>query len=200
MMERGQWTEEQERLAGRACFEMARTVANFDLAEAADYARDRRRTGLFRIEGPAAPASYRMAYRLLGFRNAERLAGALRGRAREARGMSRVPFSCLSPGLVHGILLWIAFAVVLAGAVVVFRFVFYRRFPCGTIRGRIRSTIFRERRRRSAEVPVGPDGFAWYWKRRTNTTPSFSKSGSRAQSGTRADGGVNLGWRCAAEP
>jgi Glycosyl transferase family 2 len=85
LQERGQWTAEQDRLAGRACFEMARTVANFDLAEAAAYARGRRRTGLFRLEGPAAPLSYRMAYRFLGFNNAERLARALRSDVKETK-------------------------------------------------------------------------------------------------------------------
>ncbi len=80
MEERGTWTSKHQRLAGRACFEMSRTVAHFDLAEAAAYAKERRSLGLFCVEGPAAPASYRTAFQILGFLNAERLARAVRHR------------------------------------------------------------------------------------------------------------------------
>lgn len=72
--ERGSWTRAHDALAGQSCFEMARTLAATDLQLAADYARDRQQRGLFSPAGPAAPASYRAAWRLLGFRGAERLA------------------------------------------------------------------------------------------------------------------------------
>ena len=71
---RSAWTEEHRRTAGRACFEMARTIAKFDLAEAATYHRERCACGLLRLDGPAAPAGYRLAHRLLGFTAAEKLA------------------------------------------------------------------------------------------------------------------------------
>ena len=71
-------TEEDRLLAGQACFEMARTLAQQDLTRAAEYHRARKREGLFHPAGPAAPASYRAAYRVLGFSGAEKLAGALR--------------------------------------------------------------------------------------------------------------------------
>jgi glycosyltransferase involved in cell wall biosynthesis len=72
------WTPQQEALAGRACFEMARTLAKGDRREAVAYHRERRSAGLIHLSGPAAPASYRAIYRLLGFRGAEQLASALR--------------------------------------------------------------------------------------------------------------------------
>lgn len=68
------WTAEHERIAGRACFEMARTVARHDLDEAVAYHAGRKERGLIRLEGPAAPRSYQLAYRTLGFAMAERLA------------------------------------------------------------------------------------------------------------------------------
>lgn len=71
---RGAWTETHRRTAGRACFEMARTIAKHDLAEAAAYHRERRARGLLQLDGPAAPAGYRLAHRLLGFTTAEKLA------------------------------------------------------------------------------------------------------------------------------
>ena len=75
---RGAWTEEHRRIAGRACFEMARTIAKYDLAEAAAYHRERCARGLLQLDGPAAPASYRLAHRLLGFTAAEKLAAIRR--------------------------------------------------------------------------------------------------------------------------
>jgi hypothetical protein len=75
---RGLWTEEHRRIAGRACFEMARTVAKYDLREGARYYRDRRDRQLVHLEGPAAPSSYRMAIHTIGFSGAELLARALR--------------------------------------------------------------------------------------------------------------------------
>ena len=75
---RGAWTEAHRRTAGRACFEMARTIAKYDLAEAAAYHRERCARGLLQLDGPAAPASYRLAHRLLGFTAAEKLAAIRR--------------------------------------------------------------------------------------------------------------------------
>lgn len=71
-----QWTEQHRRQAGRACFEMARTLAKYDLREAAAYHRQRRGAGMVFLSGPAAPLSYRLAYRGAGFRAAESLARA----------------------------------------------------------------------------------------------------------------------------
>jgi len=78
MEQRGLWSEEHRRIAGRACFEMARTVAKHDLREGARYYKERRNRQLLNIEGPAAPSSYRMALHALGFSGAELLARALR--------------------------------------------------------------------------------------------------------------------------
>lgn len=75
---RGAWTETHRRLAGQACFEMARTIAKYDLAEAAAYHHERRERGLLHLAGPAAPAGYRLAHRVLGFTAAEKLAAARR--------------------------------------------------------------------------------------------------------------------------
>ena len=78
MQEHGLWTKEHAHIAGRACFEMSRTLAKTDLATAAAYHRDRAEHGLFHVAGPAAPASYKIAHRLLGFTGAEKLAAARR--------------------------------------------------------------------------------------------------------------------------
>jgi hypothetical protein len=75
---RGKWTAVHRRIAGRACFEMARTLARDDLRKAADYHRDRASRGLIHLEGPAAPLAYRIAYRLAGFARAEQFALGLR--------------------------------------------------------------------------------------------------------------------------
>ena len=75
---RGAWTETHRRIAGQACFEMARTIAKYDLAEAAAYHRERCARGLLQLTGPAAPASYRLAHRVLGFTAAEKIAAARR--------------------------------------------------------------------------------------------------------------------------
>lgn len=84
MEQHGLWRETHRRLAGRACFEMARTLARDDLAEAAAYHRQRRSAGLLISAGPAAPLAYRVAYRVAGFQNAERLARALQPIRRRA--------------------------------------------------------------------------------------------------------------------
>jgi Glycosyl transferase family 2 len=73
----GRLTPEYQRLAGRSCFEMARTLANEDLALATCYYRERKREGLMQPEGPQAPWKYRLALRCLGFNSAERLAKLL---------------------------------------------------------------------------------------------------------------------------
>jgi hypothetical protein len=46
--------------------------------EAAQYCRDRKKQRLFRMEGPAAPATYRALYHLMGFSLTEKLARQLR--------------------------------------------------------------------------------------------------------------------------
>lgn len=79
------WLRHHDRLlpahlaaAGQACFEMARTWAKVDLGLAAAYSAQRRAAGLFLARGPAAPGSYRIMMRILGFSLAERLAASLR--------------------------------------------------------------------------------------------------------------------------
>jgi hypothetical protein len=72
------WTPEHRRVAGRACFEMARTLAKDDLARAAAYHRERAARGLMELAGPAAPLAYRVAYHAIGFTRAEKLAASRR--------------------------------------------------------------------------------------------------------------------------
>ncbi len=72
------WTETHRQTAGQAYLEMSRTFAKYDLAEAAEYHRAHRRKRQIVLHGPAAPLSYRLMYRLLGFTAAERIASALR--------------------------------------------------------------------------------------------------------------------------
>lgn len=67
-------TAHHERAAGRTCFEMARQLARYDLSRAVEYHAARRSEGFIALEGPAAPALYRLVYRTLGFAAAERLA------------------------------------------------------------------------------------------------------------------------------
>ena len=74
----GHWTETHRQLAGRACFEMARTLAKYDAAEAAAYHRERHARGLILPSGPAAPLRYRLIYHTLGFASAEKFAAATR--------------------------------------------------------------------------------------------------------------------------
>jgi glycosyltransferase involved in cell wall biosynthesis len=73
----GRWNPDYQRLAGRSCFEMARTLANEDLTLAIRYYRERKREGLMQPEGPQAPWKYRLALKCLGFSKAERLARSL---------------------------------------------------------------------------------------------------------------------------
>ena len=78
LQERGEWTPGHQRAAARACFEMARTLAQNGIDKAAAYHDERNAAGLIRVEGPAAPLFYRAAYRLVGFQKAERFAAKLR--------------------------------------------------------------------------------------------------------------------------
>jgi hypothetical protein len=78
LQQRGEWTETHRRIAGQACFEMARTLAKYDLDEAEAYHRERAGKQLWYLHGPAAPATYQIAYRTLGFSRAERIAAARR--------------------------------------------------------------------------------------------------------------------------
>jgi len=79
MSSRNLWTTTHAAVAGQAFFEMARSLAKYDLAKASAYHDDRRARGLLRLTGPAAPRFYLAAYRTFGFRAAEQIA-ALRRR------------------------------------------------------------------------------------------------------------------------
>jgi glycosyltransferase involved in cell wall biosynthesis len=70
--------EEHRREVGQACFEMARTWARYDMEAALAYHNDRLAKGLMHVAGPAATLKYKIAYRILGFARAERLAKAAR--------------------------------------------------------------------------------------------------------------------------
>lgn len=72
------WSEKHEEVAARACFEMARTWAKYNVHEATAYHDARKLRHLIQPAGPAAPLGYRLTYRTLGFFLAEKLAGALR--------------------------------------------------------------------------------------------------------------------------
>jgi Glycosyl transferase family 2 len=78
MAARGLWHQTHAQLAGQACFEMSRTMARFDLTAARAYHKERKAARLIHLRGPAAPATYRWTYRLLGFQGAEKVARALR--------------------------------------------------------------------------------------------------------------------------
>ncbi len=84
LRERGGWTAEHQRIAGRACFEMARTLAKSSLADATAYYRERRRSGMIALSGPAAPFTYRAVHALAGFPAAERFARVLQTVRRHA--------------------------------------------------------------------------------------------------------------------
>ena len=72
------WTEMHRKIAGQACFEMARTLAKLSLKEASAFHRERRRHGLINLHGSAAPAVYQIAYTVLGFAGAEWFARLVR--------------------------------------------------------------------------------------------------------------------------
>jgi hypothetical protein len=57
---------------------MSRTLAKTDLSAAIRYHRERRKAGMIRLDGPAAPPNYRKLYRMAGFGATERLAALLR--------------------------------------------------------------------------------------------------------------------------
>jgi Glycosyl transferase family 2 len=78
MEQRRLWTERHQAVAAQAFFEMSRTLAKYDLARASRYHSERRKRALINPAGPAAPASYKLAYRIFGFASAEKLARALR--------------------------------------------------------------------------------------------------------------------------
>jgi GT2 family glycosyltransferase len=78
MSERKLWSDVHRRTAGQACFEMARTLAKYNLGQAVGYHRERRDRQLIHIDGPAAPRLYRLIYQTLGFAAAERLAAVTR--------------------------------------------------------------------------------------------------------------------------
>ncbi len=71
-------TTAHRRETGRQCFEMARTLARFDFPAAITYHSERKARGLIHAAGPAAPFLYRIAYRLLGFAAAEKIARSAR--------------------------------------------------------------------------------------------------------------------------
>jgi glycosyltransferase involved in cell wall biosynthesis len=78
LTERHRWSALHQRTAARACFEMARTLARNDVDQASAYFSERRTAGLIQPGGPAAPLAYRLAYHVLGFEKAERLAARRR--------------------------------------------------------------------------------------------------------------------------
>lgn len=78
LTEKGILTDMHRRELGRACFEMSRTFAKHDLADAAAYHAGQKAKGLIHPAGPAAPHSYRVIYSLLGFTAAERVARWMR--------------------------------------------------------------------------------------------------------------------------
>jgi glycosyltransferase involved in cell wall biosynthesis len=78
LRETGRLTSAHRTAAGQAFFEMARSWARSNLPAATAYLEERRAGPGVCLRGPAAPARYRLAYRLLGFRGAEVLARRLR--------------------------------------------------------------------------------------------------------------------------
>jgi GT2 family glycosyltransferase len=78
LKDHGRWTQHHQSTAAQACFEMARMMARDNIERASKYVVDRRAAGLMQPSGPAAPLTYRIAYHLLGFERAERLASRRR--------------------------------------------------------------------------------------------------------------------------
>ena len=74
----GLWQQRHIDTAAQAFFEMSRTLAKFDLAEATVYHAAHKRDNLINATGPAAPAAYRLIYNVLGFFSAEKIARILR--------------------------------------------------------------------------------------------------------------------------
>lgn len=78
LKEQNRWSESLAAAAGQTCFEMCRTLALNDLELATRYFEKRESLGLIRLTGPAANSRYRLAFQLLGFAGAERLARIFR--------------------------------------------------------------------------------------------------------------------------
>ena len=74
LSEKNLLTDTHRRELGRACFAMARTFAQHDLAGAAAYHAEQKARGLIHLAGPAAPIGYRIIYMLFGFTAAEKIA------------------------------------------------------------------------------------------------------------------------------
>ena len=74
LLHRDLWTIGHESIAGRACFEMCRTLARYDLSAANRLFRYFRSLNLIALSGPAAPQRYLRAYSAVGFVGAELLA------------------------------------------------------------------------------------------------------------------------------
>lgn len=72
-------TKAVEAAAGQAFFEMARTLAKYDLATAEKYKTERISAGWYLPSGAAAPWHYRLAHSIGGFSFAEKLAAWRRG-------------------------------------------------------------------------------------------------------------------------
>jgi hypothetical protein len=73
---RDAWKPEYDAVLGQSLLEMARKLASDDLDFATRYHSARKCD--MRLAGPAAPMSYRVAYRAFGFNAAEKLARGLR--------------------------------------------------------------------------------------------------------------------------
>lgn len=70
----GTCEREHLEIAGQVCFELARTLAKVSIPEAGQYARERMKSGLFRMNGPAAPRRFVQMARWFGYANAEHFA------------------------------------------------------------------------------------------------------------------------------
>ena len=73
---RGQWTSQHREALGQSFLEMARSLANQDMDFGKSYHAARKRDIV--LAGPAAPAAYRLVYRVLGFEAAELIGRVLR--------------------------------------------------------------------------------------------------------------------------
>ncbi|WP_407186772.1 glycosyltransferase family 2 protein [Bradyrhizobium centrosematis] len=74
LLQRDRWSASHQSIAGQACFEMCRTLARYDLSAAIRLFRHCQSLKLITLSGPAAPARYQGAYKILGFVGAELLA------------------------------------------------------------------------------------------------------------------------------
>lgn len=70
--------ENHLKAAGQAMFEMARTLAKFDIWEGTEFAEKWKSEGLFHAEGPAAPKSFQIMMHFFGYSTAEHLAKVTR--------------------------------------------------------------------------------------------------------------------------